>query len=152
LTLPFPRLALNKIGDRVGIDNMTTVEAWMHPCQKQAYEEIGQLVSVIQKQAKDEALDMYFGDNMQMAGAPVRISFMWDKTRIDFIAKKVWGRVEVKKPGFYDVEGRRIFEVRGATGGVVTAQLFYLAVVMNLYVNNPAACSYIDTLTVTAGY
>jgi hypothetical protein len=49
LTLPFPRLALNKIGDRAGIDNNYKVEAWMHPCQQQAYEELGQLVSILNK-------------------------------------------------------------------------------------------------------
>ena len=38
LALPFPRLAINKIGDRVGMDNMMKVVAWMHPCQQQAYE------------------------------------------------------------------------------------------------------------------
>src|SRR4030095_14761379 len=53
LALPFPRLAINKIGDRVGIDNDFNPRAWMHPAQVQAYEEIGQLVIMIQKAAKD---------------------------------------------------------------------------------------------------
>jgi hypothetical protein len=69
LTLPLPRLAMNKIGNRVGIDNSFNPRAWMHPAQKQAYEEIGQLVSIINKSAKEEGLNMYFGDGMQMAGA-----------------------------------------------------------------------------------
>jgi len=38
LTLPLPRLAINKIGNRVGIDNNFNPVAWLHPCQKQAYE------------------------------------------------------------------------------------------------------------------
>ena len=42
-----PRLAINKIGNRVGIDNNFDPEAWTHPCQAQAYEEIGQLISII---------------------------------------------------------------------------------------------------------
>lgn len=152
LSLPLPRLAINKIGNRVGIDNTFKPNAWMHPAQKQAYEEIGQLVSLIQKQAKEEGLNMYFGDAMQMAGAPVKDHFNWDNTRIDFVADSVWGRAEILPIGFYTTDGRKIFEIRGASGGVATADIFYMVVGMQTFVNNPAATSYIDTLAVPSGY
>jgi len=154
LSLPFARLAINKIGNRVGIKNVTKqgILAMMHPAQKQAYEELGQLVSIIQKGSKEEGLDLYFNDNMQMAGAPVDISYSWDKTRIDFLNTKVWGRAEMHPAGFYDQDGRKMFELRSADGGVAAAAIFYLVISFNLFVNNPAACSYIDTLTVPTGY
>jgi len=152
LTLPLPRLAINKIGNRVGIDNNFSPNAWMHPAQQQAYEEIGQLVSIIQKAAKDEGLNMYFGGSMQMAGAPVKISFNWDKTRIDFVVDEVWGRGEILPIGFYTTDGRKIFEIRGASGGVATADIFYMVVGMQTFVSNPAGTSFIDTLAVPAGY
>lgn len=151
LTLPLPRLAINQIGNRVGIDNNFDPRAWTHPAQAQAYENIGQLVSIIHKQAKDEALDMYF-DSMQMAGAPVKKSYNWDKTRIDFVTDSVWGRGEILPIGFYTTDGRKIFEIRGASGGVATAEIFYLVVGMQTYVNNPAACAYIYSLAVPSGY
>lgn len=151
-TLPYARLARNRVGDRVGEDTVKKVKAWMHPCQKQAYEAVGQLVSIIQKQAKDEALDMYFGDNMQMAGAPVEEHFSWDKTRIDFIYEETWGRAEMHPCKFYDVDGRKIFELRGASGGVATSQVFYITSSFQEFVRNPAACVYIDTLTIPSGY
>ncbi len=153
LALPFPRLALNKIGNRVGITNMEAVVAYMHPCQKQAYEELGMLVSVINKTAKDDGLDLYFGDNMQMAGAPVKVSFSWDKTRIDFINKNLWGRAELRPIDYYTAgDGRKVFEIRGPSGGVAASMIFYLVTHFNLFVNNPAACAYIDGLTVPSGY
>lgn len=152
LTLPLPRLAMNKIGNRVGIDNSFKPNAWMHPCQKQAYEEIGQLVSVIQKMAKEEKLNMYFGDGMQMAGADVKDSFNWDKTRIDFVTDEVWGRGEILPIGFYTTDGRRIFEIRGPSGGVVTSDIFYMVNGMQTFVSNPAATAYIDALAVPTGY
>jgi hypothetical protein len=152
LSLSHARLALNKVADRTGIDNGFKPIACMHPCQQQAYEELGQLASVIQKSAKDESLDLYFGNNMQMAGAPVKIFQSWDKTRIDFIMQSVWGRAEMHPAGFYEVDGRKIFELRGASGGVATSQIFYIVASFNLFVNNPAACSYIDGLTVPTGY
>jgi hypothetical protein len=154
LALPFPRLAINKIGDRVGNKNagVGTIKAFMHPCQKQAYEGLGQLVSVIQKTAKDENLDLYFGDGMQMAGASIDAQFMWDKTRIDMLPMSLWGRAEMHKAQFYDVGGRKTFEVRGATGGVQTSQIQYITVSFNIFNQNPAAMSYIDALTVPSGY
>jgi len=152
LTLPLPRLAINKIGNRIGIDNNFNPRAWMHPAQANAYEEIGQLVSIIHKAAKDESLDMYFGDNMQMAGAPVKTSYNWDKTRIDFVSDNVWGRGEILPIGFYTTDGRKIFEIRGASGGVATADIFYMVVGMQTFVNNPAGCSYIYGLAVPTGY
>lgn len=152
LTLPLPRLAMNKIGNRVGIDNGFKPTAWMHPCQQHAYEEIGQAVIMIQKQPKAEGLDMYFGDNMQMAGAPLKTSYNWDMTRIDFISDDVWGRAEVLPLGFYKTDGRNIFEIRGASGGVATSDIFYLVNGLQTYVNNPAACCYIDNLAVPSGY
>jgi len=151
LSLPLPRLAINLIGDRVGIDNNFSPNAWMHPAQAQAYEQIGQLVSIIHKQAKDESLDMYF-ESMQMAGAPVKKSYNWDRTRIDFVTDEVWGRGEILPIGFYTVDGRKIFEIRGASGGVAAADIFYMVVGMQTFVSNPAACAYIDTLAVPTGY
>jgi len=118
----------------------------------QAYEEIGQLVSIIQKTPKEESLNMYFGSNMQLAGASATPSFSWDKTRIDFVVDEVWGRAEILPIGFYTTDGRKIFEIRGPSGGVATAEVFYMVVGMQVFVNNPAACSYIDQLAVPIGY
>lgn len=153
LTLPLPRLAVNKIGNRVGIDNSFSPRAWLHPCQQQAYEEIGQLVSIIQKTTKEEGLNMYFsGDNMQLAGVSVSPSYSWDKRRIDLVVDEVWGRGEILPIGFYTTDGRKIFELRGASGGVAAAEIFYMVVGMQTFVSNPAACSYIDNLAVPVGY
>lgn len=153
LTLPLARLALNKIGNRVGIDNTFKPVAWLHPAQKQAYEEIGQLMTNITTSGntKGATLDLYF-DKMQMAGAPVKESFNWDRTRIDFIVDTVWGRAEILPIGFYTTDGRKIFEIRGASGGVATADIFYMVWGGQFYVNNPAATAYIDNLAVPSGY
>ena len=151
LTLPLPRLAINLMGNRIGIDNTFNPNAWCHPAQKQAYEDIGQLVSIIHKQPKDEALNMYF-DSMQMAGAMVKTSFNWDTRRIDFVTDELWGRAEILPIGFYTTDGRNIFEIRGASGGVATADIFYMVVGMQTFVTCPAGTAYIDNLAVPSGY
>lgn len=152
LALPFPRLAMNKLGERLGKKKRIKLKAMMNPAQADAYEQLGQLVTVINKQAKDEGLDLYFGDNLQMAGAPVETNIHWDKKRIDFIAPEMWGRAEMHSPGFYEVGGRKLFEIRGPSGGVATSQVFYITASWNLFMKNPAAAAYIDNLTVPAGY
>ena len=151
LALPLPRLCLNKIGNRLGMENNFKPKAWLHPCQKQAYEEIGQAVSYIQKQPKEEGLDMYF-ERMSFAGAPDSPSYSWDKKRIDFVSDEVWGRAEILPIGFYTSDGRKIFEIRSSNGGVSAADIFYMTVGMQVFVNNPAATSYIDNLAVPTGY
>jgi hypothetical protein len=150
-SIPLPRLAINMIGNRVGIDNNFNPKAWLHPCQKQAYEDVGQSISVIQKQPKAESLNMYF-DKMSMAGAGTEESFSWPKDRIDFVTDSVWGRGETLPIGFYKTDGRNIFEIRGASGGVATAEIFYMVCGFQVFVNNPAACAYIDNLAIPAGY
>lgn len=94
---------------------------------------------------------MYF-DKMSMAGAPTMESFSWDKTRIDFVTDNVWGRGETLPIGFYKTDGRNIFEIRGASGGVAAAEIFYMVTGFQFFVNNPAACAYIDNLAIPAGY
>lgn len=151
--LPFARRAINAIGDRLGKDQMKKLTAWTHPCQVQAYEEYAQSIMVINKTSSDEKVNTYFGDNVQLAGAPVRTHYSWDKTRIDFIAKELWGRCQVKAPDFYEVDGRKIFEMRDtSTGGVVASQIFHIVVGFNLFHTNPAGGSYIYGLPVPAGY
>lgn len=151
LSLPLPRLAINKIGNRVGMDMCNGIEAWTHPCQIHAYEEIGQLVQMIWKEPKDQKLNMYF-DGMQMAGAPVKKDYNWNMKRIDFFKKNTWGWGETLPIGFYTTDGRKIFEVRSASGGVSAAELFYMVVGRQAYITNPAAVSYIDNLAIPAGY
>jgi hypothetical protein len=151
--LPFARQAINKIGDRLGESaRKKKLKACMHPAQKQAYEDLGQLVSIIQKQAKSEGLDLYF-DTMQMAGASVYDTYFWDRTRIDFVNLDIWGRGVMEEISFYgDKHGRKLFEARSTDGGVAASWLYYLVTSYNFFVDNPPAISYISDLDVPSGY
>ncbi len=152
LALPQPRLAINKIGNRVGENNTYKPQAWMHPCQQQAYEQLGQLIQAIFKEPVDSKLNLYYGNGMQMAGAPVKTDFNWNMKRIDFLDTAVWGWGETLPIGFYKVDGRQIFEIRSADGGLSAADIFYMVVGRQSFVNNPAAISYIYDLQVPPGY
>jgi hypothetical protein len=152
LKLTHARLLLNKIRDRVGLENGTKMQAWMHPCQVQAYEELGQAVHVINRtNAKAQGLDLYY-DVTQLAGVPVKESNSWDKTRIDFVVNDSWGRAEMNPAGFYEEDGTKLFPVRGVSGGVAAASLFYLVASFNVFLDNPAVAGYISDLDVPSGY
>jgi hypothetical protein len=148
----FARRAINAIGDRLGMDNKTPLTAWMHPCQVQAYEALGQLVSIINKEASEQGLNLFFSENMRLAGAPIKPNFVWNKTRIDFLTNDHWGRAELTPIDYYTVEGRKIFELRGPSGGVATSQIFYIVASWNLFCDCPPAQAYIDNLLVPTGY
>ena len=152
LALQHPRRALNKIGEKLGMENGLKLKAWMHPCQSQQYEELAQLVMQINKSSSPkENFDLFF-EAQQIAGVPVRKHFNWDKKRIDFVVDEVWGRAEMKPAGFYELEGTRMFPARGASGGLAAATMFYLVASFNSFINNPLGTAYIDTLEVPEGY
>jgi hypothetical protein len=153
LTLPAPRLAINKIGDRLGITHKSKLTAWCHPCQQDAYEQLGTEVIRIDKSSKEEGLDLYFNDNMRIAGAPLKPSYSWNKTRIDFVDLDIWGRAEYKAPGFFkDRNGNRFFQIRGVSGGAATSTVAYLIASFNLFINCPPGVAYIDELAYPSGY
>jgi hypothetical protein len=151
---PQARLLVNKMMNRIGMSKVKKLplKAWMNPAQKDAYEQAAQLISIIQKQPREENVDLYFGDGMQMAGAPVMTSVHWDMTRIDFLIESFWGRAEMHPAGFYEVGGRKFFETRDPSGGVATSQLFYITATWNLFCKNPAMAGYIYGLTTPTGY
>ena len=151
LALPFARLALNKAMDRIGINAGKKYIALMHPAQIQAFENLQQLVQIIDRSKGGKSGELYF-DQMQIAGIPIVKSFSCDRTRIDFLAMDTWGRGVLHKPGFYEADGRKIFEKRSTDGSVTTAMIFYITASWNIFNSNPAAGSYIKTLAVPDGY
>ena len=155
LAFPMGRLAINKMGDRVGIKNAKKLKPkiWTHPAQTAAYEALGNLSVVINKGAKETpGLDVYFGDNLSIAGIPIEESFLWNKKRMDFILMSLYGRAVMKEPSWHTVAGRKIFEMRGPSGGVATSTVSYITADWNLYHKSPGVNVYIDNLAVPEGY
>lgn len=155
LAFPLGRLAINKLGDRVGIKNAKKLKPriWTHPAQTAAYEALANLAVVINKGAnRNEGIDLYFGNNLSIAGVPIEESFLWNKKRMDFVLMSLYGRAVMKEPGWHTVAGRKIFELRGPSGGVATSSVSYVTADWNLFHRNPGANVYIDNLAIPSGY
>lgn len=157
LTPGMVRLALNQIKLALGNDSVkdSKLGAYMNVQQEAAWENAGILISQIIKEgaggrAKD--LDLNFTGDFTMAGVPVKTSIHWNQTRIDFLALSHWGRAVMKDMDFYDVDGTTIFPLYGTSGGLQTAQIFYLILGQQFFVDNPRSMSFIDTLAVPSGY
>ena len=155
LAFPLGRLALSKLGDRVGIKAAKKLKPriWTHPAQTAAYEMLGHLASVINKgTSKNESLDIYFGDNLSIGGVPIEESYFWNKKRMDFVLMSLYRRAVMKEPGWYTVGGRKIFELRGPSGGVATSNISYITADWQLYHLSPGLNVYIDNLAITEGF
>lgn len=151
LALPHARLALNKVGDRVGKQKGVRAAWWTHPAQEQAYEELAQLNTVINGMPNSKGIDMYYGGDFQLAGVPLKTSFSWDRTRIDLIRDNFF-RVEMKPLDFIRKNGKYIFEGRGTDGSLAAYNLIYPCISFNIGNDNPGEGAYVDGLTVPAGY
>ncbi len=151
LTLPPLRLALNKIRQRVGVSNLGQLRVHLHPAQHAAYEELGIVISEIQKGGGNEDFDLLFGKG-RIAGFPVVENIHAAKNRLDFINLGVWGRGELKAIDFYEEGGQTTFPVYGTSGGIAAAYLFYYVTSCQFFTDNPAGLSSVTNLAVPSGY
>lgn len=152
LALSHARLAQNKVKLRLGMNKFKGVVAWMHPCQKQAYEELGQVAQVINRSGgSPQPLDMYF-DVQQIAGAKIMEHIHWSKKRIDFMDMSIWGRGQVAAVQWFKTEGRRVHNIYAASGGLAPVFGSYIVSAFNYFVENPGLLSYVYGLTVPSGY
>lgn len=153
LNLAGPRLAVDLAMDRVGKSKKPKMKAWTHPAQEAAYEALGFLVTQIGATGEGKGLDLYFGGTKQLAGCVMETSYNWDRKRIDFVNLDYWGRGELHPAGIYkNKKGGHEFELRGGSGGVAAGWIYYIVSAFDLFVTNPAGCSYEDNLAVPDGY
>lgn len=151
LTLPPIRLAFNQIRQAIGIDSLGNLLWHGHPAQVAAYEELGFVISEIEKGGANQDLELLF-KNKTMGGVRIKENVHADTTRLDLINLETWGRVEWLPIDFYEIGGATVFPVYGASGGVAASYLFYLVTGVQFFVDNPRAVSSITSLALPAGY
>lgn len=154
LAVPFLRLAIDKIAQNIGLDEQEMLKSlvWYgHTAQRAAYEEIAFSLSHIEKSGAGQNFDLRFAGST-IGGIKCKWSNKADTTRLDLLNLESWGRVEWKEIDFLEIDGKTIFPVYGASGGIATAQLYYLVAGEQYFVDNPRACSGITSLGLPQGY
>jgi hypothetical protein len=159
LTTAFIRAALNRIRMNLGDNYFNSGEGqlvpYMHPAQADAYEGLAITISQIFKDPSgNQGVDLMFGNqnNLTMSGLKVKQSIHQDRTRIDFLSMKFWGRIVATDTGFYKVGDQIIFPVYNGTGdGLNSAKFFYLKAGLQVFNRNPLSGSYVKALSVPAG-
>ncbi|PYX67068.1 MAG: hypothetical protein DMG78_28335, partial [Acidobacteria bacterium] len=119
------RLAINKVRKALGVDAVGKLIAYMNVEQEHAWENLGITVSEVIKEGgggRANDLDLLFTGKKTMAGLPIKVSIHADQTRIDFIDLSHWGRAVTKDIGYFeDGEGKTVFPIYGASGGIAAA-------------------------------
>ena len=79
-----------------------------------------------------------------MAGLPIKVSIHADQTRIDFIDLSHWGRAVTKDIGYFeDGEGKTVFPIYGASGGIAAANIFYFDTGFQMWLDSPRSGAFI---------
>lgn len=72
--------------------------------------------------------------------------------RIDFLPLKEWWRIETRKEDLIEVEGQTAFPAYGASGGIASSVLFYLAAVIQFGTSQPRLNAYYSNFAIPTGY
>ncbi len=72
--------------------------------------------------------------------------------RIDFLPLKEWWRIETRKEDYIEVEGQTAFPAYGASGGIASSVLFYLAAVLQFGTSQPRLGATYLNFAIPTGY
>jgi hypothetical protein len=128
-----------------------------HMAQRAAVYNIGIAISEWLRGKADKMIDVMPGgveydDTFPFVGITCKLDKRQDKSRMDFIIPKLWGRCMLHDTKFHEVEGRTIFEGRTASGTVAAYSQFMLVQCFDYYCVDSGAQGFISSLTVPPGY
>ena len=72
--------------------------------------------------------------------------------RVDFLPLKEWWRIETRKEDYIEVEGQTAFPAYGASGGIASSVLFYLATVLQFGTSQPRLNAFYNNFAIPTGY
>ncbi len=131
-------------------DDLGDLTAVMHMKQRAAWYKAGIAISEWQRGAKDSMLDIVpkRAKEFQFAGIRAVTDKHQDRTRIDILNMKRWGRAVLKDLDWYTVGGKKVFELRGTSGGIAAGILMYLELHSDWYTDDPGAQGFLTGLSI----
>lgn len=129
-----------------------------HPAQRTAVYQIGVALSEWMRTKQTEGMidvmpsGVQYSDTFPFVGLTFKLDKREDKSRMDIILPKLWGRAMLHETKFHDVGGRTIFEGRTSSGTLKASQIFYLKQAFDYYCVDAGSQGYVSGLTVPTGY
>lgn len=154
LNVPAGQLALDQIRQSLGDDMVGKLFWHLHPAQQAAIQNLKlQISQIIKTGSRDQDVDLGFRLDSSFLGVPTVSNIHADPTRIDAINLETWGRAEYKALDYLTMpNGDMEFEIRGASGGVAAAFVYYLVLGMQCFVDNSRAITSVTDLATPSGY
>jgi len=128
-----------------------------HMAQRTAVYDIGIAFSEWFRGKSDKMIDVMpggtsYSDTFPFVGVTCKIDKRQDKSRMDFIIPKLWGRCMLHDTKFHEVEGKTIFEGRTSSGTLAAFVLYYLVQCFDYYSVDPGAQGFLSGLNVPNSY
>jgi len=150
-----PRLLLDKVKQRMGVDGFKTDGyLWhLHPAQNKAWEDLAVLIERIDLGSGNKAVDLLPFTQYRIAGIPVFENIHAARDRMDLYNPSTWTRVESEAINWLTLQGKRVFMPSSTTdGSPVAAYLMYMIGWLEFVNDNPPANGAITGLAIPTGY
>jgi hypothetical protein len=130
------------------------LQALIHPAQIARITEQIMSLSTWTRGKSDGPIDPLpnVGNDITWCGLSHKADIRQNRSRIDYINPKVWGRARLKDLDFLSIDGKQVFESRATNGGLAASVLMYLIQVENFYCVDPGSQGFIQNLTIPSGY
>ena len=161
LTFQHIQAAVDQALKRRDMDVMSGVIGLFHQAQRAQIFNIGISISakLIQGESFGKSVDLMPGnagmDEFTVCGIPCKVDRLQDKSRVDFIVPKQWGRAMLHETKFHQPPqggGKFIFESRATTGNLKAAWLFAIVQAFDYFCIDPGSQSYVGGVTVPSLY
>lgn len=150
-------LVLDGIVQRRDKDVVKGLIGIAHMAQRTQVFNIGIAISNWQRGGSDKSIDVMpsnlgYDQTFDVCGVPCHISKRADRSRLDFINPKNWGRVQTHDTKFKEVGGQTVFPVRDANGALNAAVEFHIIQGYDFVCYDPGAAGYCYGLSLPTGY
>ncbi len=131
-------------------DTLGDLVAVFHMKQRAAWYKAGITISEWQRGAKDAMIDIVpkRAKEFTFAGIRAIVDKHQDRTRIDVLDLKRWGRAVLKDLDWYTVGGTKVFPMRGASTGLAAGILMYLELHSDWYTDDPGGQGFLYNLSI----
>lgn len=154
ITPALRRLGENKLRRVLGVEFEEPMVAFMNVDQEASWENVGLTITqnIYQQQNGQNSEDMLKRrPPKSFGGVPIKCSIHATIQRIDVLCLKHWGRGVTKEVDLFEEGGQTVFQLYGASGGLLAGYISYFDTVFNTFMDCPRFGFFFDGLALPVG-